>query len=188
MLLRVRAGLRVVVGLEAILIRRDDRTVFLDDVVGRRQADRCIGVSMIVDPPEDAFVDLRPLDQDFVVFLLGILRVAKLHQFARPIAVVATKPLARIVDAAILVAFRDRVLERIGVSRRRRGIRFELQTAVLRLGDHPDERNVGQRIVGIAAADVGMRAGEPDLADLLVLDETFFIRIEFPGRHDPLVP
>ena len=48
--------------------------------------------------------DDKGLDQDFVVFLLGVLRVAKLHQFARPIAVVATKPLARIVDAAILVA------------------------------------------------------------------------------------
>ena len=59
----------------------------------------------------------------------------------------------------------------IGARRLARIIRLEFEPASLRLGDHPDEGDVGQRIVGIAAADIGMHAGEPDLADTLVLDE-----------------
>ena len=70
---------------------------------------------------------------------------------------------------------------RIGIGRRIAAIRLDFQAAALRFVEHPDQRNVGQRIVGIAAADVGMHAGEPDLADLLICDVTLLVRIEFEG-------
>ena len=43
-------------------------------------------------------------------------------------------------------------------------LRPEAQPGGARLADHPGQRHVGQRVVGIAAADIGVHAGEPDLA------------------------
>ena len=51
----------------------DDLAVFLDDVVIWRQADRRVGMRVVLDAPEDAFVNLGAADVDLVVFqfLLG---------------------------------------------------------------------------------------------------------------------
>jgi hypothetical protein len=58
----------------------------------------------------------------------------------------------------------------------------------LRLAEHPDQRDVGQRIIGVTATDVGMDTGEPHLADLLIGDVTLLVRIEFRRRNDFFVP
>jgi len=58
----------------------------------------------------------------------------------------------------------------------------------LRLGEHPDQRDVGQRVIGVTAANVGMDTGEPHLADLLIGDVTLFVRIELRRRNDFFVP
>src|SRR4051794_8513832 len=145
----------------------------------------------IIDALENTLVDFRPLDDDLVVLFFSVSGVAQLHQLARPVAVVGADAGTRVVDAAVLVALGDCVLERIGIRWRRwrfGKIRLEFQAATPRLGDHPDEGNVGQRIVGIAATDVGMRAREPNLAELLVLDEAFPGRIRFASRYVALVP
>src|SRR5262249_43108442 len=49
------------------------------------------------------------------------------------------------------------------------GIGLVSQPAVLRLGHDPTQRNMRKRVVGITAADVGMNARKPDLADTLLL-------------------
>src|SRR6266404_2468935 len=177
--LRVRPGLCRIAGLEAILIGRDDLAVVIDDVVDGGQADRRVGVRLVPDPPKDGFVDLRTLDRDLVVFPFGILIFAELNQLARAVAVIATKSRTRIVDSPILVTHRDRILERI---------RFEFQATALCFVEHPDERDVGQRVIRVTAADVGMDTGEPNLADLLIRDVTLFVRIELRRRNDLFVP
>ena len=172
--------------LETELRWGQDRAIaFADDVINPRQADRRIGVRVVVDAAKRGFVDFRPPDDDRVVlvFRLAVIGVAQQLELARPVAIIGAEARAGIVDAAVLVAHGDRVLERVGIGHRRRRLgsrRLELEAAALRLGDHPDKGNVGQRVVGIAAADVGMHAGEPDLAELLVLDVALLVRID---RH-----
>ena len=133
---------------------------------------------MIVDATEYAFVDLGYPDANLVVFLFPDFRIQERNQFARTVAVVAAEAFARIVDLSILVPLRNRILEGVGIGDHAVGtgrqvgvVRFELQAATLGFRDHPDERNIGERIVRISAADIGVHAREPDLADVLVLDE-----------------
>ena len=80
------------------------------------------------------------------------------------------------------------MLERIGIGGRIPTIRFEFQATALRFVEHPDERDVGQRVIRVTAADVGMDTGEPNLADLLIGDVTLFVRIEIRRRNDLFVP
>ena len=110
---------------------------------------------MVVDPPENTLVDLGALDLYLVILLLLRVRIEVRHQLARPIAIIAAEALARIVEPSVLVAFRNGVLEgvRIGphqvaVGRQVGIVGLELEPAALRLGDHPDERDVGQRSSG----------------------------------------
>src|ERR1700730_8197800 len=67
-------------------------------------------------------------------------------------------------------------------------IRLDFEAAALRLAEHPDQRDVGQRVIGVTAADVGMDTGEPHLADLLIGDVTLLVRIELRRRNDFFVP
>jgi hypothetical protein len=56
-----------------------------------------------------------------------------------------------------------------GILRRRReGIRLEDESALTRPVGHPQQRDLSQRTVGIATADVAVHAGEPHLFDVLV--------------------
>jgi len=80
---------------------------------------------------------------------------------------------ARIVDAA---AFRG-IVPIVG-----NDVLFEAEPAARRLADHPAERQMRQAVVGIAAADVGVGAGEPDLA------QTRRTVIRFLGQFRRLVP
>src|SRR5262249_9711086 len=113
MLLRVAARLGFVVILQAELRWREDRAVaFADDVIDPRQANRRVGVGVIVDAAESRFVDFWPPDDDRVVLVLSfsVVGVAQQFKLARPVTIVGTESGARIVDAAVLVASRDRVL------------------------------------------------------------------------------
>jgi len=49
-------------------------------------------------------------------------------------------------------------------------------------GNHPDQRNVRQAGIGIAATHIGMRTAEPGLLDVAPLIFTFWNRPE--GRHE----
>lgn len=75
MLLGAGALRRLLPRLEAIFIRRDNLAgVFPHHIVERRQADRRVGVRVIGETLENAFVDFRAPDDDFVVLLLPRLR------------------------------------------------------------------------------------------------------------------
>ena len=117
-------------------------------------------------PGDHALVDLDPVDVDFdfVAGAIGKLHIAEVDEFPRPVSVVAPKATAGIVKPAVLVSRRLGTLHHV---------RIETDTLlesqfVLRanLLHNPVQRNLRQRIVGIAAADVGMDAGEPDLGQL----------------------
>ena len=55
-----------------------------------------------------------------------------------------------------------------GILRRRwEGIRLEDESALTRPVGHPQQRDLSQRRVGIATADVGMNAGKPELLQVL---------------------
>src|SRR5262249_48090030 len=99
-------------------------------------------------------------DLDLVVATPGEAHVAEIVNFPRAIAVVAAKAMARIVKPPVLVAGCFALLDGIGLVS---------QPAVLRLGHDPTQRNMRKRVVGITAADVGMNARKPDLADTLLL-------------------
>lgn len=66
-------------------------------------------------------------------------------------------------------------------------IGLEPEPASLRFGDHPDKRDVGERIVGIAATDIGVNARKPHLVAAFVLDEALRALL---GRVNPgrLIP
>jgi len=166
MFLRLGAHGRTLPGLETILLRRDDRAIaFPDDIVNRRKADRGVGMRVVCDPLEDALMDFGPFDLDFILFQLFGLPIEMRDQLARPVAIIAAKTLARIVQPSVLVLPRDRILEGVGIGDHEIGIRriacivrLEFEPATFGLGNHPDEGDVGQRIVGITAADIGMHA------------------------------
>ena len=62
------------------------------------------------------------------------------------------------------------VLWRLGGILRRRweGIRLEDESTLMRPVGHPQQRDLSQRRVGIATADVAVHACEPHLFDVLV--------------------
>jgi hypothetical protein len=104
MLLGFGARGRHGVGLEAILIRRQDRAAVGHDVIDGRQTRRGIGVGAISDPLERALVNLRTRHKNGVAALAGKDLVAELRQFARTVAIIAAEPGPRVIQAPVLVA------------------------------------------------------------------------------------
>ncbi len=94
----------------------------LDDIVIGRQADRRIGMRVVFDALEHALVDLGAPDVDLVLFQLPGLPIEVRHQLARPVAIIAAKALARIVQPSVLVPLRNRILEGVGIGNHEVGI------------------------------------------------------------------
>ena len=132
----------------------------------RRQRDRRVAVGAVGDAGDDALVDLHLAQQALrPAFSAGDLRIAQAERLrrdriqprgdlARLIAVVRGDAFAAVVDGPGAAGERDEA------------ILDDLQRAQPRfLGflHHPQQRDVAQALVRIAAADVRVHAGEPDL-------------------------
>ena len=146
------------------LVRRNDLLVVGQDFVGRRQCDRRIEVCIDGDPLKHALVDLRHRDFHAIALVVGVPGIRQRGYTPRPIAIVATQPVSRIVDAAVLVLGRSNARECVGIGARSR---LQGEAAPARFGQDPGERYMGERVIRISAADIGMHAGEPDLGDPL---------------------
>ena len=133
------------------------------------------------DPVEHAFMNFRDRDPHAIPLVGRKFRVRKRGHAPRPVSVIAAQPVPRIVDAAVLVLGRSYPCERVRIGTRRR---LQGEPAAACLGQHPGERYMGERVIRISAADIGMHAGEPDLGNSF--------RTGFPGaggnRLQPLVP
>ena len=75
--------------------------------------------------------------------------------------------------------------EGVGIGARRR---LEAEAADLRLVHDPDEGNVGEGIIRIAAADIRVNACEPHLAQAFVADMTKSVRARLGQRQACLRP
>ncbi len=163
----VGALVRVCRRLQRILTVVKDAPVLGDQREARRNADRSIHMRAGNAASQRALMDFRQVDLHLVVRRAGEAHVAQVAQLARAIAVVAAEAGARVIESAVLVPARLGVNEHVRVGVRRL---LECEAAGLRLLHDPDEGNVGQRIVGIAAADVRVNAGKPYLAETFVAD------------------
>ena len=157
-LLRFGSRLRVRRRFVGAFCERKDATVLGHHRVLGGKADRGVGMGLGRYAFEGALVDLHHRDLDLIVATPGEAHVAEFVNFPRAVAVVAGQAMARIVKPSVLVAGCFALLQGIGLVS---------QPAVLRLGHDPAQRNMGKRVVGITAADVGMDARKPDLADAL---------------------
>ena len=120
------------------------------------------------DPFDHAGMD-RGRDENVVLAV-----VAQLFEAARSVAIVPSYSRTGVVGGAMSIGRMTIERDLIGV---------ETQTRALGAVEHPDERNVGEVVDGIAAADVGMDAGEPNLADPRVVGRVFFVPYQRPeGR------
>ena len=75
--------------------------------------------------------------------------------------------------------------QRIGIGR---GLEPEAFALAVRLAHHPDQRNLRKQVIRIAAADIGMNARKPDLADPLLGKEPFAVRLRRKRQLVALVP
>src|SRR6185436_9129997 len=75
---------------DPVLVGRNDLAVFLDDTIVGRKAQRSVGMRLVRDAPEDAFVNFSEPDANLVVFLFRGLRIQEWNKLARPVAVIAT--------------------------------------------------------------------------------------------------
>src|SRR5450830_1309942 len=111
--------------------------------------------------------------------------LAERGDVARTISVVTAQTSARIVNTAVFVLRRLRVAKSLRASFRQR---LERKAGSGRFRHDPDQRNLGQRVVGIAAADIGMHAGKPDLADSLIGEVALAVGAGLERRFVALVP
>ena len=144
------------------VVRRHDPLVIGQYLIDRRQCDRRIEMRVDTDPLEHALMDLRDRDLHAIPLVGGKFRVRKRGHAPWPVSVVTAQSVSRIVDAAVLVLGRSYPRERVGIGSRRR---LQGEAAAARFGQHPGERHMGERVIRISAADIGMHAGEPDLGD-----------------------
>src|SRR5262249_2900450 len=134
---------------------------------------------------ECTLVDFRNRDLDLIVAAPGEAHMAEVVNFPRPIPVVACESVTRVVEAPIFVAGRLELCHCIGI---RRGTGLVSEAAVLCLGHDPTYRDVGERVVGITTADVGMNARKPDLAYAFLLGLIASVRILSGPSLTPFIP
>ncbi len=170
--------------------RRNDPGVARDDFVLARQRDRRVAVCVDLHARERAFVDLDDIDRNNVAPVGGQTGIGEVGDAAGAVAVVSAEAAARIVEPSVgvlPVLEYGECAERVrsaGIVRRRPidfG-RLEAQVAGLRLIQHPGQRDMGEGIVGVPAADVGVHAGKPDLTDFLVGRQPLAGRAGLTGR------
>jgi hypothetical protein len=111
--------------------------------------------------------------------------VAQVFYLPRPVAIISGDSGAGIILPAIFISCRARRTKSVGIVWR---IGFEGQAAQPRLLHDPVKRNVGQRIIRIAAADIGVHAREPDLTQAFVLNPPHPIRISWSGTLASFAP
>src|SRR3954447_15158156 len=98
------------------------------------------------------------------MFATRKLHMVEIFDLARPVTVVTSQAVARVIQPAILIATPSGVDHHVQIGTIRFvGLRLECEAPGLSLRHNPVKRDVGQRIVRITAADIGMNAGEPDL-------------------------
>lgn len=116
-------------------------------------------------------MDFRHVDFDAVIDV-----VAQLIDAARPVPVIAGQTGPGIVLPSMRVAAAVRVAPRFGVNPEPLRPRFV---------QHPLQGYISQPVIGIAAADIGVHAGKPDLRELLVAHRLHFAvdRPVFAPQH-----
>src|SRR5262249_45656094 len=104
--------------------------------------------------------------------------MAQVFYFPRPITIISGDAGAGIILPAVFVSCRRSRSKCVRVVWR---IAFEDQAAQPRLLHNPVKRNVGQRIIRIAATDISVHAREPDLTQAFFFDPPHPIRIGWSG-------
>src|SRR5262245_58019392 len=116
------------------------------------------------DPFERSVMDFWYIDRYVFTAVIGSC-VAQLVDVSRAVAIISANPASRIIETSVLVRCGPTATLCIWLLI---GVAFEPQPFVSRFLNDPGQRNAGKRVIRVAAANIRVNAGEPDLSHALV--------------------